>query len=150
MSIDENVRVVSSARFMLKGPISIGRNTFIGDDCLIVGGSAIVDVGANVDIAPRVTIVTGTHVIEPRGPHVAGTGYSLPIVIGEGCWICTGSTILGGTRIGPRSIVAAGAVVRGDFPGGCLIGGVPAVVVRSDLRGAIGNRQDIDNGSIDQ
>lgn len=150
MRIGENVRIVSSARFMLGGPISIGQNTFIGDDFLVVGGSSVVDIGSNVDIAPRVTIVTGTHVIEPDGPHVAGEGYSLPVVIGDGCWICTGSTILGGTTIGPRSIVAAGAVVRGNFPEGCLIGGVPAVVIRSHLRGTCRSYENIDEGCIDR
>jgi acetyltransferase-like isoleucine patch superfamily enzyme len=148
--VGENVRISSSARFMLQGPISIGQNTFIGDDCLVTGGSAAVDIGANVDIAPRVTIVTGTHVVEPDGPNVAGKGYSLPIAIGEGSWVCTGSIILGGTTIGPRSIVAAGAVVRGNFPEGCLIGGVPAVVIRSRLGRADASCESIQNYHIER
>lgn len=133
MIIGENVRIASSSRYILQGSLKVGENTFIGDDFLVTGGSALVDIGANVDIAPRVTMVTGTHDIEPEGPNVAGKGYSLPIIIGEGCWICTNSTILGGSIIGPRSIVAAGAVVRGNFPGGCLIAGVPAKIIRKNL-----------------
>ena len=64
---------------------------------------------------------------------MAGEGYSLPISIGDGSWICTGATILGGTTIGERSIVAAGAVVKGVFPAGVLIGGVPARVLQTNL-----------------
>jgi maltose O-acetyltransferase len=149
IQIDENVRIASSARFMLEGPISIGKHTFIGDDFLVTGGSAIVNIGADVDIAPRVTIVTGTHAIAPDGPRVAGKGYSLPIIIGEGCWICTGSTILGGTTIGPHSIVAAGAVVRGKFPAGCLIAGIPATVIRNHLSSTSKRHKEIDQGCID-
>ena len=68
-------------------------------------------------------VVTGTHQIDLVGSHVAGLGYSLPISIGDGTWICTSATILGGATIGERSIVAAGAVVKGVFPANVLIGG---------------------------
>lgn len=131
--LGENVRIASSVRILTGGCVSIGAHTFVGHDCLIVGGDALVDIGAHVDIGPRVNLVTGTHRIQPEGPHVAGEGYSLPIAIGDGCWICAGAVILGGTTIGPRSIVAAGAVVRGKFPGGSLLAGVPAKVLRDRL-----------------
>jgi acetyltransferase-like isoleucine patch superfamily enzyme len=130
-AIGENVRCVSSSSFLLTGPLSIGCNTWVGHEVLIVGGNASISIGANCDIAPRVTLVSGSHQVNPDGPHVAGEGYSLPISIGDGSWICAGATILGGTTIGERSIVAAGAVVKGDFPSGALIGGVPARVLRS-------------------
>lgn len=132
-SVEHNVSCVSSAKFHLTGALHIGHDTWIGHEVLVVGGDAYVSLGACCDIAPRVTFVTGSHQINPAGPHVAGEGYSHPISIGDGCWICTGATILGGTRIGERSIVAAGAVVKGDFPAGCLIGGLPARVLREGL-----------------
>jgi maltose O-acetyltransferase len=131
--IGSNVRIVSSARVMVTSSVNIGDDTFVGHECMIVGGDEPINIGPNVDIGPRVTFATGTHAIQPEGPHVAGRGYSLPVTIGEGCWICTGAVILGGTSIGPRSIVAAGAIVRGYFPGGCLIGGVPARVLQDTL-----------------
>ena len=133
VDVGENVRCVSSATFFLSGPLSIGRDTWIGHEVLVIGGDAPVSLGACCDIAPRVTFVSGSHHINPEGPHVAGDGYSLPISIGDGCWIGAGAMILGGTNIGERSIVAAGAVVKGDFPAGCLIGGVPARVLREAL-----------------
>ena len=39
-------------------------------------------------------------------------------------------TILKGTVIGKNSVVAAGAVVSGEFPANVVIGGVPAKVIR--------------------
>ena len=79
LSVGSNTRIVSSVQVMTSGPVSIGNDTFIGHECLIVGGDARIEIGANVDISPRVTIVTGTHKIESDGPHVAGAGYSLPV-----------------------------------------------------------------------
>lgn len=134
--VADKVRIASSARFWLGGPLQVGSDTWIGHDVLVVGGDAPVEIGARCDIAPRVTIATGTYRIDPDGPRVAGKGYSLPVKIGDGCWIGTGAIILGGTAIGEHSIVAAGAVVRGQFPARSLIGGVPARVIRpiDDLR----------------
>jgi acetyltransferase-like isoleucine patch superfamily enzyme len=131
--VAKNVRCVSSAVFYLSGRLTIGCDTWIGHEVLIVGGDASVTIGANCDIAPRVSFITGTHRINPEGPHVAGEGYSLPISIGNGSWICAGATILGGTTIGERSVVAAGAVVKGIFPAGALIGGVPARVLQANF-----------------
>jgi len=131
--VDDGVRCVSSARFFLSGRLVIGADTWIGHEVLVVGGRADIVIGAFCDIAPRVTFASGSHQISPGGPHVAGAGYSLPISIGNGCWICTGATILGGTIIGERSIVAAGSVVKGVFPADVLIGGVPARIIKNRL-----------------
>lgn len=127
--VGRRVRCASSARFQLNGQLRIGEGTWIGHDALIVGGDAAVHIGANCDIAPRVTLATGSHRIDPAGERVAGAGYSMPIRIGDGCWICAGATILGGAVIGEHSIVAAGAVVKGTFPPRSVIGGVPAKVI---------------------
>lgn len=131
--VGENVRIASNSSFLVGGLVSIGRNTWIGTEALLIGGNSSISIGENCDIAPRVTFACGTHEISPDEAHVAGDGYSLPIVVERGCWIGVGATILGGTRIGERSVVAAGAVVKGDFPRGCLIGGVPARVLRASL-----------------
>lgn len=129
--VGNHVKCVSSARFWLAGRLNIGENVWIGHEVLVVGGDASVEIGARCDIAPRVTIATGSHRIDADGPRIAGEGYSLPVKIADGCWIGTGATVLGGTVIGTHSIVAAGAVVRGQFPARSLIGGVPARVIRS-------------------
>ena len=135
--IDNNVRCASNSVFLLGGELSIGYDTWIGHEGLLIGGRASISIGANCDIGPRVTFACGSHRINPKGPHVAGESYSSPISIGDGCWIGVGATILGGTKIGERSVVAAGAVVKGEFPAGCLIGGVPARVLRTSLNGIV-------------
>ena len=129
-SIGSGVRVVSSARFLLNGDLSIGDDSWIGHDVLIVGGNSTVTVGARVDIAPRVTLITGSHHQFTVINRAAGTGLSHPITIQDGAWLGACSTILGGTTVGSCSIVAAGAVVTGDTQPYCLFGGVPARKIR--------------------
>lgn len=129
--VGENVRCASSVRTFVGGPLKLGANTWVGHDTLFIGGNAPIEIGTDCDIAPRVSFVTGTHRVEASGPKAAGEGYSLPINVGDGCWICAGATVLGGTVLGAHSIVAAGAVVRGEYPPYSIIGGVPAKILGS-------------------
>lgn len=129
--VGNNVRIVSSARFWLTGPLEIGDNTWIGHEVLIVGGDSAVRIGKDVDIAPRVTLVTGGH--QPFGlpGKAAGQGFSSPIMIGDGAWIGASATLLGGVNAGARSLIAAGALVRTEVGLGQIVGGIPARQLRN-------------------
>ena len=129
--VGENARIVSSAKFHLSGRLVIGANTWIGHDVMIVGGDAEVRIGCDVDIAPRVSLVTGSHHPFTVPGKAAGEGYSKSIVVGDGAWIGAGATILGGVRVGRETIVAAGALVRRDVLDGTVVAGVPARLVAS-------------------
>lgn len=126
--IGDNVRVTSSVKIKLKH-LSVRDNTFIGHETLITGGDALVQIGQNVDIAPRCVIIAGTHEIGDS-THRAGKGESLDITIGGGTWIGAHSTILGGVCIGRGCVIAAGSLVREDVDNNCLVAGVPAKVAR--------------------
>ncbi|MCP5081988.1 MAG: acyltransferase [Alphaproteobacteria bacterium] len=115
-TIGNNVRIVSSAEFYCSGALTIGDNSWIGHQCLIAGGRADIVIGKNVNIAPRVTLVTGSHKIDFEGPMAAGEGYSSPVTIGDGAWLGAACTILGGTTVGEKAVIAAGAVAKGDVP----------------------------------
>lgn len=52
------------------------------------------------------------------------------ILIGDDCYIGTGSTILGPIKIGNNVTIAAGAVVVKDVPDNCVVGGNPAKIIR--------------------
>jgi len=124
--IGDNVRISSSVRFQTNGPVIIGSDTWIGHQVFITGGNAPIEIGAGVDIAPRVLIVSGSHEARPGEMKAAGPGVSLPIRICDGAWIGAGATILGGADIGSSSIVAAGSLVRGIIESGRVYGGIPA------------------------
>tara|TARA_R110001599_G_scaffold95816_2_gene248315 strand:+ start:5282 stop:5746 length:465 start_codon:yes stop_codon:yes gene_type:complete len=130
-----NVRISSSARFQTNGPLRIGAETWIGHQVLITGGTAPIEIGQWVDIAPRVLIVSGSHHPTPGAEKAAGAGVSVPVRIHDGAWIGAGATILGGAEIGASSVVAAGALVRGVLAGGGVYGGIPARALRDSEKG---------------
>lgn len=111
-TIGSNVRIASSAKICGDGKLEIGDNTWIGHEVLIVCSDHI-SIGSDCDIAPRVFIGDGTHVIDKSSPNVAGAGKMLPVKIGNGCWLCANSTILPGSEIGEKCIIAAGSVFKG-------------------------------------
>ena len=131
--VGSDVRLVSTVHFSLTGHLSIGAGTWIGHQVLVVGGDAPINIGADVDIAPRVLLVSGSHELTGSMTRTAGAGYSSPIVVEDGVWIGAGATILGGVTVGAASMVAAGAVVRHDVPPGCVVGGVPARILRPNM-----------------
>ena len=44
-------------------------------------------------------------------------------------WIGSGVTILDGTKIGNNTVIAAGAVVSGEYEDNCILGGIPARMI---------------------
>jgi acetyltransferase-like isoleucine patch superfamily enzyme len=129
--IGKGVKVVSSARFCCSGSLHIGDETWVGHEVLMIGGESSIHIGARCDIAPRVMLVTGSHEISLAGQRAAGPGFSRPIEIGDGTWVGASAVIIGGSRIGEHSVVAAGAIVRGEFPPRSLLAGVPARIVKT-------------------
>lgn len=109
---------------LICGDIYIGKDTFIGYQVIITGGD--IHIGNNCDIAPRVIIHAGSHMIGDKVRR-AGASYYGNIVIGDGTWVGTNSTILDGAVIGSGVVVAAGSVVvKGIYPDNCLLAGIPA------------------------
>ncbi len=53
-----------------------------------------------------------------------------PVIIGSCCWIGDGAVILGGASIANNSVVAANSVVTKKFDRPCILGGVPAKVIK--------------------
>lgn len=52
------------------------------------------------------------------------------IIIGDNCYVGTGVTILGPSKIGNNVTIAAGAVVIKDVPDNAVVGGVPAKILK--------------------
>jgi acetyltransferase-like isoleucine patch superfamily enzyme len=110
--------------------VRIGRACSIGRGSHIVGHQSI-DIGDDVFTGPYVYITDQNHVYDdPETPIGRQWPRNNPVSIGSGSWLGTGAIILPGTRIGRQSVVAAGAVVRGEFPDHSVIAGVPAKIVR--------------------
>lgn len=128
--VSNSSRIVSSISIIGKPGLIIGRETYIGHffKCY---GTGNINIGENVDVAPEVSFITGTHEINLNGQRVAGKGMCRDIIIGNNTWICSGSKILGGTVIGDNCLIAAGSVVKGTFENNSFIGGNPARLISS-------------------
>ena len=70
------------------------------------------------------------------GHTICESGYKIsePITIGEHVWIGQGATILKGVKIGDGAIVASGAIVTKDVPAHSIVAGIPAKVVRENVK----------------
>ncbi|HWI31437.1 MAG TPA: acyltransferase [Microbacterium sp.] len=108
--------------------ISIGARTSVNVWCYFEAVAPI-RIGEDCHVAMFVTIITSSHGVGPGG--VDHQPQSAPVTIGDRCWLGARVTVLPGVTIGDDVIVAAGAVVTRDLPGGAIYGGVPARFIRS-------------------
>lgn len=110
------------------GDVTIGDYSRVGIHCTLIGPVCI---GSHVHLAQGITVTALNHNFEDTTRRIDQQGVSTkPVVIGDDVWIGANAVILPGVTIGPHSVVAAGAVVTRDVPPGCVVGGVPAKVIR--------------------
>ena len=110
--------------------ISIGKNCQICNRFTAISEGEGIEIGDNVLVGSSVTVLDSDfHEIDPE-KRVDGNPKTGKVVIGDNAWIGDRVMILKGTAIGKNSVVAAGAVVSGEFPANVVIGGVPARVIR--------------------
>ena len=89
-----------------------------------------ITIGTNVAISENVTIWdSDAHVIIGKE-----TEMTQPIHIGNNVWIGNNVTILKGVTIGNGAIIAAGAVVTKDIPESFLAAGIPAKVIKENVK----------------
>jgi lipopolysaccharide O-acetyltransferase len=89
---------------------------FIGKDCLF---------------SHDIYIADSEHVLG-RDVNVikAGLKYRGNVEIGDRCFIGRNVTILPQVTLGSNCVVGAGAVVTKSFPANCIIGGIPAKLIK--------------------
>ena len=111
-----------------------GRNLHLGKGVFINFNVTILDVapvtiGDHSMIAPGAVLTTVTHnvSVQERREHKT---IAAPITLGKDVWIGANATVLPGVSIGDGSVVAAGAVVTKDVHPYCIVGGVPAKLIR--------------------
>lgn len=124
--IDADVRLSGVEYLVIGRNVSLHCWSFVSAE----GGLTI---GDDVAIGHGCSILTTEHGFDDPDAAIKSQPISgHPVVIGNDVWIGAKVTILAGVTIGPRTIVAAGAVVTRSFPDGhVIIGGVPAREIRS-------------------
>ena len=104
----------------------LGNNSYINVNCLIRCKEQIT-IGDNCAIAHNCSM------IDSDFHFINGINRTEPICIGNHVWIGMNVTILRGVNIGDNAVVAAGSVVTKSVPPNCLVAGVPAKVIKSDI-----------------
>jgi acetyltransferase-like isoleucine patch superfamily enzyme len=110
--------------------LTIGADTFFNDGSSVTCSCATT-IGSGCAVAP------GVRILDSDAHRLIRDDDALPyspVQIGKDCWIGTNAVVLKGTDLGEGSVVAAGAVVSSKVPSHSLVAGVPARVVRSNVR----------------
>jgi acetyltransferase-like isoleucine patch superfamily enzyme len=114
--------------------IRIGDRVCLNNDCHIGAIDEIV-IDDDVLIGSRVLITDHDHGKSTRedmalAPALRKLHSKGRVHIHRGVWIGEGAAILSGVSIGENSVVAANSVVTKSMPANCVIGGIPARVIK--------------------
>ncbi|MGB7167478.1 MAG: WcaF family extracellular polysaccharide biosynthesis acetyltransferase [Acidobacteriaceae bacterium] len=119
--IGSGVVIKPGVRVKFPWKLRIGDNSWIGEDCWI-DNLAEVTLGSNVCLSQACYLCTGNH--DWKDPSFSMT--ASPIVLEDGVWVASRSTLGPGVRLGRNAIAAMGSVVRSAIPAGEIHGGNPA------------------------
>ncbi|SCM59628.1 acyltransferase [Petrimonas mucosa] len=125
-------RIHSRASIRNAQNIYLGNNVRITMDCCIwAEQNSKIIFGDNVLVGPGAKMFCGNHGAKLNGvPMVYQERTEKDITIGNDVWIGANSVITSGVNIGDGAIVAAGSVVTKDVPSNCIVGGIPAKVIK--------------------
>ncbi len=125
--IGKNVNIEKWAHFT--PGLKIGNNSGVGIRCEVNGPCII---GDDVMMGPEVVIYTSTHAHSRTDITMIEQGFEevRPVTIGNDVWIGRRAMIMPGVNIGNGCIIGAGAVVTKDVPDYCIVGGVPAKILK--------------------
>lgn len=140
--ISELAEVAPSVRF--HGTVKVGKYTRIKRDAEItesvIGEYSSISrgvtmrpqtyIGNRVLVGSFALLMTGTHEIGTSRQRAMKLKIS-PITVGDGAWIGSNATVLGGVTIGSGSIVGAGSLVTKDVPPNTIVAGIPAKIIRT-------------------
>jgi acetyltransferase-like isoleucine patch superfamily enzyme len=137
ISIGNNVSIGAYSRLIVSTSlnnlgefIKIGDNVGIGEFAYL-GGAGGLEIGDDCIIGQYLSCHPENHQSENLDISIRLQGVTrLGIRIGKNCWIGSKATILDGVVIGDGCIIAAGAVVTKSFPANCVLGGVPAKIIK--------------------
>ena len=112
-----------------QGTIEIGNGAFVNYGTLIAARGHV-RIGADVMIGTY-SIIADTDAPGVGEPAPRDPAAPRPVEIGDGAWLASRVTVLPGSRIGARAVIAAGSIVDGEIPPDVVAGGIPARVLRS-------------------
>lgn len=89
---------------------------------------SFIHIGPNVHIGKNSTILPGVVF-----GNKTQTMKNQPVEVGDNCYFGLSAKIFGPLTIGNNVVVGANAVVTKDIPDNCVVGGVPAKIIRRTI-----------------
>lgn len=125
-----------------KFDIYSGSNISVNENAILKLGSGYINYNVNIACFEKIEIgydvaISENVVIRDSDNHqIISHNHQMtsPIKIENHVWIGTNVIILKGVTIGEGSIVAAGSVVTKDIPKNSLAAGIPARVIKSNVK----------------
>lgn len=119
---------------VITGDVILGRDANVWFHCVLRGDEAPIRIGDRTNVQDGTIIHTDSS-LPCRIAEDVTIGHAAMIhgiEIGAGCLIGIKAVILGRSRIGAGSVIAAGCVVKegAEIPPGVLVAGVPGRIVR--------------------
>lgn len=123
-----NIGFGSDVRVFDSAQLKLGSGYFNGFVQVVCAKK--IEIGNNVAIARDVIIRdTDAHQIVDSKHQM-----KQEVIIGDNVWIGTRAIIMKGVHIGDGAVVAAGAIVTKDVPANAIVAGVPAKVIRENIK----------------
>lgn len=110
--------------------LKIGSNSAIGRFSEF-GASGGIEIGNDVIMGSYISFHSENHNFSNLSKLIREQGVtSEGIRLGNNIWVGAKVTFLDGCIVGNNTVIAAGAVVKGEFPDNVVIGGVPAKILK--------------------
>ena len=138
--IDKEIGIYLSDKVVLReechlhvnrAKLIVGENTEIGLKNFISAVNEDIRIGNNVLLGPDVSVFSYNHSFENKKIPIKSQNLECSeVFIGDDVWSGAKAIILPGVKIGRDAVVGAGAVVTKDVPAYCIVGGVPANIIK--------------------
>lgn len=125
-SIGSNVIIRPSVSVTYPWKVSIGDNSWIGDDVVLYSLGEI-EIGENVVVSQKSYLCTGYHDYAKKAFPI----FEKKIILKDECWLATDVYVAPGVEIGKGTVVGARSSVFQDLEGGKVYVGSPAKFLKN-------------------
>lgn len=122
LNLGKRVRIHSGSRLTVAdhGTLQLGADCRLNNNCRVACRYNI-KIDDGVEFGPGVLVYDHDHDFRVVGGIKKNKFKKSEVYIGKNCWIGANTIILRGTRLGDNCVVAAGSVIKGEYPADSLI-----------------------------